>query len=484
MSGKSSQAERPLWQWNATQVAAATRAGTLSCREVTAAVVERMREVNPRLNAVTLDLGEAALSAADALDRRRLAGESTGPLFGVPVTIKDNVDVRGQRTPNGVPGLADWIAPDHSPVVQNLLDAGAVIVGRTNAPEFSMRACTDNPLYGLTVNPWQARVSCGGSSGGAGVAVAAGIGAIGHGNDIAGSIRFPALHCGVAGLKPSFGRVPAYLPSAAVERGLLSTLMSVQGPLARCIADLRLALAAMAAADARDPWWVPAPLVGAASPRQVGLIDSVPGLAMAPEVAGALRVAARTLEGAGYVVEPVTPPDIEAAGELALRLLSTDLQRQILPVARRLGSAQINAYFDAWLAHRPPYTDVGEYIDALARRNTLLRQWQQLLERHPVLLMPQRFESLLAVDEDYRGAAELLSVLRSLAPSAVVNLLGLPSVLVPTGVVDGLPSGVQVIAARMREDLALAAAEAIEEACGRPVENLWQAASLPAAGIG
>ena len=115
----------------------------------------------------------------------------------MPITIKDNVEVRGQRTPNGVAGLAHIIARDDAPIVRRLIDAGAVIVGRTNTPEFSMRATTNNALYGLTLNPWDARISCGGSSGGAAAAVAAGICAVGHGNDIAGSIRFPALHCGV-----------------------------------------------------------------------------------------------------------------------------------------------------------------------------------------------------------------------------------------------------------------------------------------------
>jgi amidase len=191
--------DRPLWQWTATEIVAATAAGEVSCREMAAAAVERLRAVNPRVNAVTLDLGDAAIQAAERLDARRAHGDAPGPLFGVPITIKDNVEVRGQRTPNGVAGLAHVIARDDAPIVRHLLHAGAVLVGRTNTPEFSMRATTNNALYGLTLNPWDPRVSCGGSSGGAAAAVATGICAIGHGNDIAGSIRFPALHCGVAG---------------------------------------------------------------------------------------------------------------------------------------------------------------------------------------------------------------------------------------------------------------------------------------------
>jgi len=464
----------PIWQWSATGIVAATRNGEVSCREVVESVVARMREVNPRLNAVTLDLGDSAIEAATALDGRRARGEAPGPLFGVPVTIKDNVDVCGQRTPNGVRGLADLIAPDDSPVVKNLVDAGAVIVGRTNAPEFSMRATTNNALYGLTLNPWDARISCGGSSGGAGAAVAAGIGAIAHGNDIGGSIRFPALHCGIAGLKPTPGRIPAYLPSASAERPMISSLMSVQGPLARSVADLHLALGPMSARDPRDPWWVPAPLEGPPAPHRVGLVDSIPGLATPPFVAESLHAAARALEQAGYTVEPVEVPDLMAAGELALRLLTTDMRQQILPAAKRLGSEQIKWYFDAWFAAVAPFEDVGEYLDAIAARSTLLRKWLLLLERHPLILIPQRMGPLLEVDEDLRSAEHLRELLRGFAPSVTFNFLGLPSAMVPTGLHDGLPTGVQLVAGRYREDLCLEAAGAVERALGTLVPQLWE----------
>lgn len=464
---------RPLWQWSASEIVAATHSGALTCAEVTASAVARMRAVNGELNAVTLDLGDAAIEAAAALDARRKSGEPPGALFGVPVTIKDNVDVRGQRTPNGVTGLKDLIAPAHSPVVKNLLDAGAVIVGRTNTPEFSMRATTNNALYGLTRNPWDARFSCGGSSGGAGAAVAAGMCAIAHGNDIGGSIRFPALHCGVAGLKPTPGRIPAYLPSAVAERPFVSSMMSVQGPIARCVADLRLALAPMAVRDPRDPWWAPAPLDGPAVANCVGVVESIAGLPYAPGVAHGMRAAAAALARAGYAVQAVEVPDIARAGELSLRLLTTDMQGQMLPAARRMGSDEIKWYFEAWFAAVTPYATVAEYVDAQAERNTLLRKWLLLLETHPVILMPQRTEPLLEVDEDLRDAKHLADLLRSFAPSATLNLMGLPSVMLPTGLYDGLPTGVQLVSARYREDVCLAAAAAVELALGTLVQQLW-----------
>ena len=178
------------------------------------------------------------------------------------MTIKVNVDQEGQATTNGLPAFANLIAPGDAPIVRNLRRAGAIIVGRTNTPELSMRATTVNPLHGRTWNPWHPDASPGGSSGGAGAAAAAGFGPIHHGNDIGGSLRFPAFANGVATIKPTPGRVPAFNPSATVERGLLAQLTSVQGAIARTVADVRLATRVMAGGDVRDPWWVPAPFDG------------------------------------------------------------------------------------------------------------------------------------------------------------------------------------------------------------------------------
>ena len=210
-----------------------------------------------------------------AADDARRRGDVLGPLHGVPVTVKVNVDTKGRATTNGVVAFKDNVATEDSPVVANLRKAGALIIGRTNTPAFSVRWFTENDLHGRTLNPWSREHTPGGSSGGASSAVAAGMGAIAHGNDLAGSVRYPAYCTGVVGLRPSFGRVPAFLPSAKEERPLSMAMMSVQGPLARNVADLRLALQAMSAGDARDPWWVPAPLSGPALPRPLRVAMSV-----------------------------------------------------------------------------------------------------------------------------------------------------------------------------------------------------------------
>ena len=222
-----------LWRLSASEIVKATTAGEIRSIDVITSVIGRMRKVNPKLNAVVIDLSEQALKTAELLDIDRANGKECGPLHGVPITIKINVDQKGQSTSNGVSALKNLIAPDDAPIVKNLKKAGAIIIGRTNTPEFSFRADTDNELHGRTNNPWGNHVSAGGSSGGAGAAVMSGIGAMGHGNDIGGSLRFPAAANGAFTVKPGLGRVPAWNPSQNAERGILAQSMSVQGLLTR-----------------------------------------------------------------------------------------------------------------------------------------------------------------------------------------------------------------------------------------------------------
>ena len=214
--------QTPIWQWSAVETAAAIRDGVITSEEVVQVHVERMHAVNPALNAVVIDLSEQAIADARAADRAKSSGAALGKLHGVPVTIKINIDVEGQANSNGVVAFKDNIAPGDSPVTANLKKAGAIIIGLTNTPEFSMRGFTDNPLHGLTLNPWDNAITCGGSSGGAGASIAAGIGAIAHGNDIGGSLRWPAFCNVIATIKPTQGRIPAFNPSATVERPLMA----------------------------------------------------------------------------------------------------------------------------------------------------------------------------------------------------------------------------------------------------------------------
>ena len=455
--------EADLWRWDAVELAAAIRTRRISSREATRAVLDRLAAVNPALNAVTVLLADQALAAADRADAAVRRGEALGPLHGVPVTIKENVDQEGAATANGVPAFKDLMAATDSPPVANWKRAGAVIIGRTNTPAFSLRWDTDNELRGRTFNPWSRRHTPGGSSGGAAAALAVGIAPLAHGNDLGGSIRYPAYCCGVAGIRPTLGRVPSYNQTAADERPPGTQLMSVQGPLARRVRDVRLGLAAMSARDPRDPWWAPAPLLGepAARPVRVALtIDPAKGGVRA-DVAAAVREAGNALANAGYAVEEIEPPDVEGVAATWATICINEMRHVTQPWIRKYGGAAINRSLDLTLAAVP---DVGldGYMKALALRAKHIRDWTLFMERYPLVVGPVSTEPPFEIGFDTTSAARHAEVTRAQRLLVAVNLLGFPAVSVPTGVAGGLPLGVQVIGARYREDLCLDAAEAIE----------------------
>src|SRR6266566_7860371 len=248
-----------LWRLPAKDLATLIKSSKVSAKEAATSALARLDAVNPKINAVIDHRVEDVLNEAASVDAAIARGEDAGALAGVPVTVKVNIDQEGFATTNGLKLQRDVIAKSNSPVIDNLRKAGAVILGRTNCPAFSYRWFTTNLIHGDTKNPRDAGITPGGSSGGAGAAVAAGIGHIAHGTDIAGSIRYPAYACGVHGLRPTLGRIPAF-NAAVPERPIGPQISAVSGPLARTISDIRIALTAMSARDARDPWWVPAPL--------------------------------------------------------------------------------------------------------------------------------------------------------------------------------------------------------------------------------
>ena len=463
------------WTVGATRLAAAIRARDVRCVEVVESAVQRMRAANPAVNAVTVDLGEQALAAAARADDVLNAGVLTGALHGVPVTLKENADQAGEATTNGVAAFAGCIADSDSSVVANLRRAGAIVIGRTNTPEFSLRWFTDNPLRGRTSNPWDARRTPGGSSGGAGAAVALGIGAIAHGNDLGGSLRYPAYCCGVASIKPGLGRVPAFNPSAPAERPPAIASMSVQGPIAREVADLRLALAVMAVGDWRDPAWVPAPLEGPRpmSPVRVALSRAPFGHAAEPVLSAALDQAAAHLEAAGYLVEAVEPPFGAAIAECWRVLLANEVRVMMEPAILEYGSAHIVAAYQGFQANAH-YCELPGYMQALADRARFQRAWNGFLQRYPLVLAPVSTALPFQQDEDLAGPARFTRMLEQQSPQYGVNLLGLPAAAVPTGLADGLPVGVQIIGARFREDLCLDAAEVIERGAGTLYQRLWE----------
>ena len=467
----------PIWRWSATRVAAAIRDRGISARETLEACLARMAAVNPALNAVTVDLSASARVAADAADRAVAQGGPLGVLHGVPVTIKENVDQQGCATTNGVVGFRNVIASADSPIVANWKRAGAIIIGRTNTPAFSFRLDTVNDLRGRTYSPWSKTHTPGGSSGGAAASVAAGITALAHGNDIAGSVRFPAFACGLAGIRPSFGRVPAYNPTQAAERSLSSQLMSVQGPLARCVADVRLGLGAMAAGDPRDPWWVPAPLEGPPLPRRIAVVTAAAdlgGATLHPHVAAAIEQAAHWLADAGYEVVDDATPGFTRAKELWFEMQVPEFREYMLPLIEREGDDGIRTAVRFKLENVPP-SDPLAYMKALAERARLIRNWALFMERVPLVLAPISSQPVYEHGFDIESAARTAALWRECATMMAVPVLGFPAVAVPTGLAGAMPMGVQIIGPRFREDLCLACAEAIEARVGAitPIDPTW-----------
>jgi amidase len=450
-----------LWRNTATTLAAMVRDGQVSAREVAADALARLDAVNPAINAVIDHRPEEVLAQAAAIDARRAAGEEIGPLGGVPVTVKVNADQAGFVTSNGLRLQQDLIATYDSPVVANLRRAGAVLLGRTNTPAFSLRWFTSNQLHGVTKNPRDPALTPGGSSGGAAASVAAGIGALAHGTDIGGSIRYPAYACGVHGIRPSLGRVPAWNQTGA-ERGIGPQVMAVAGPIARSIADLRVGLAAMAAADSRDPWHIPMPLEGPPVAKRVALCLRPNGMAIAPEIETALKQAAALLAQAGWNVEELDDtPSFREATELQVQLWLGDGFDAFLATAEREGDPEalfvLGQFRD--LAKSMPADVVSR---AMTRRATLTRRFQMFLADYPVLLVPVSGQLPFVQNQDQGSAEQLSAVWEAQLIQTGLPLMSLPGLVVSTGLVGTAPVGVQLIGQRWREDVLFDAASVIE----------------------
>ena len=466
-----------LWRLDATELVRLIGLGQVSSREATQSCLARLHAANPKINAVVRILEEEALVAATAADEAQARGEPLGPLHGVPVTTKVNTDQAGCPTDNGVVAFRDNIAARDAPVVANLRRAGAIVIGRTNTPAFSMRGFADNALHGRTLNPRDPALSAGGSSGGAGAAVATGIGPIGHGNDIGGSVRIPAMYNGVVGLRVSLGRIPAYNPSQQIARAVGAQLMSVQGPLTRSLRDARLTLRVMARGDPLDTRWADVPLAGPPLPIGVALVPHNPGGHTHPAQTDAVRQAGRHLAAAGYAVDEVAPPDLDEIIETWHRIGSTDVLALLAPQMEEHGDPDAQASMRFWRELMPP-TDLRGVLGALAQRDLLLWRWLEFMQRYPLVVMPTMGDLPPPhnLDTTREGAARVLDALRV---SLIAPVLGIPALAVPVGTHGRLRPGVQILASRFREDLCLDAGEVIEAAEGivTPIDPLTSAAA-------
>lgn len=451
-----------LWRLDAQAMAGRIRLREITVRALVESCLARLVATNPAINALTEVRTEEALRAADAADRTIAEGRPLGLLHGIPVTIKGNVDLAGWATVNGCAALRDNVVQTSSSCVQNWLDAGAIVIARSNTPEFCCRWETSNEVYGATRNPWDRARTPGGSSGGAAAALATGITPLAHGNDLGGSLRHPAQACGVTSIRPGLGRVPVWNPGAPAEAAIGVQLMGVEGALGRRIADLRLALRAMAGGDWHDPWWTPVPLEDhAVEPATVALVTDPSGGGVCAPVAAGVAQAGKLLEQAGYTVQAVEPPGIEEAADIWRIVCLGELLTQLEPAVRAICGESLQRAFECYRAALPDLS-LDRYAAAFARRLQVLRQWLGFFRQHRLIVAPVGTELPLPTDGDIASPAAMAAVIHSFRMTVAVNALGLPAAVVPVGLYGGLPQVVQIIGPPFAELRCLAAAEAIE----------------------
>ncbi len=458
-----------LIQMTAVQTAQAIAAGDVSVSEVTEAHLARIAEVDPALNAVVDKMEDAARDTARAMDANR--PEDLPALWGVPVTIKINADLQGYPTSNGVPALNTLPAPGDAAVVANLKAAGGVVIGRTSAPEFSLRWFTSNPIYGVTLNPWDKSLTPGGSSGGASSAVAAGMGCLGHGNDLGGSLRYPAYTCGLATLRPSLGRVPAYYPGATAERPVTIASMSVQGVIARSVADVQAALPGLSRGAWQDPLWQAAP-ADPKPPKTVGYCVDPFGDGVHPDVERAVIAAVEAAKEAGFELVEVMPPHAAEAAQVWGEILNTETDATTLPFMREHGSA---AMMDVFAAYETAFGIVkrDRLVTCQARRNGLRRDWAGMFQKIDALILPVSAMPPFRVEQDFLEPETLPEMIRAQRAMYIINVLGLPSATVRTLDSRPVPLGVQVVGPQMGDEACLSVAARIEGVLGfdlRPID--------------
>ncbi|MFD5921894.1 amidase [Kitasatospora sp. NPDC058201] len=467
-----------LWKLSAAAQAEAVRAGEVSAVELVESHLERIAEVNPEVNAVTLLLADRAREAAERTDRRRTAGEELGPLAGVPFTVKESTAVEGVPTTFGTPRFRDLVAPADAPPVARLRAAGAIPIGHSNMPTLILAGMhTRSELFGDTFNPWDRGRTPGGSSGGDAVAVATGMAALGLGNDSGGSVRVPAQFCGVAGLKPTTGRFPAdHRILGPDDPGPASQLLVTDGPFARSVGDLRLAYEVLAGTDPRDPRAVPVPAYGAPlpGPVKVAVVADPGGHGVHPTVRASVAAAADALRDAGYDVREVPDvPRLDEALHAYGRITVTEFA-PTWPVVRKLLGSGGDRYVGMMMEQTPP-ASAEEFMKLMGVWMNIRRSWAEFLDEYPLLLGPSFTEPPVEPGLESRDRAGRDRVGSGMRLCTVTSFVGVPGVAVPTGTADGLPSGVQIVGRAFREDLCLAAAEAIEDRLGvlTPVDPVW-----------
>jgi aspartyl-tRNA(Asn)/glutamyl-tRNA(Gln) amidotransferase subunit A len=423
------------------------------------AVLTRAEAMDKVLNLFAEPLFDQATEAARAAEAAVMAGEPLGPLHGVPITVKDNVAVAGLRLALGSAAFMDNVATEDAPVVARAKAAGAIIIGKTNLPEFAHKVLTDSPAFGVTRSPWSLDHTPGGSSGGASAALAAGVAPLAIGTDGGGSIRCPSSCCGLAGLKATLGRIPQEAPDAFGNYFFV-------GPMARQAQDTALLLSVIAGPLAADPYSIAAPpapmadlVVEMAKDLKIGWIEHFGRYRTEPEVARLTGAAMRGLEAAGAVVEELRDPCFDDVFDTYTVIASSAHAARYGALVERWGERMTPSMLDS-IAKGQPWSAI-DLIRATERRTRLFRDVQRLFERFDVIATPSMIAPPKRLDAGGSIATEMYA--EWAAPLYPFNLTGHPALSAPAGFTDdGLPVGLQLIGPWFAEERLLGLAALLE----------------------
>jgi amidase len=456
---------------SASALAQAIRSKKVTVKEVVETHLQRIAEVNPALNAVVQLAGDRALEEARLADQALLKGAKVGPLHGVPMTIKDSLDTAGVISTGATTGRTTFVPRQDATVVARLRAAGAILLGKTNTPELTLAGETDNLVYGRTNNPYDLSRTPGGSSGGAGAIIAAGGSPFDIGSDTGGSIRLPAHFCGIAGIKPTSGRVPRTGHVVPFGLGAVDALTQ-NGPMARYVADLALILPIIAGVDGIDPAIVPMPLE---DPQHVNLkslrvaVHTDNGIKTpTPEIIAAVQRAAQALAEAGLSVTEDRPAALPRTFELSRNLSGGDGRAWVRRLLDRAGTTDIHPWLRRRMEESTPLS-VAEYTAMLEDVDRFRSDMLVFMQQYDIILCP-----VCAFPAPPHGTTFEEEMWKGLSYTGTYNMTGWPGAVVRAGTSpEGLPIGVQVVARPWREDVALAVAQHLETALGG-----WQPPSL------
>jgi amidase len=442
-----------------TELAKAIRSRRVSSEEMVRAFLARIGEVNERLNAVVQLRADQALAEARAADSGLARRRTPGPLHGVPMTVKDSLDTGGLITTAGIKGRETHVPAHDATVVARLRAAGAILLGKTNTPELTLSFETTNAVYGRTNNPYDLNLTPGGSSGGAAAILASSGSPLDVGSDTGGSIRLPAHFCGVAGLKPTAGRVPRTGHIISWD-GPTQSLTQI-GPLARYVADLRLVLPIIAGADGVDPAMQPVALRDATRVRLRDLrVAFFSDNGIAPptaETAKAVSTAVQALRDDGARTAEARPPPIGETFDLYMQLIRADGGAGLRRLLNKLGVTE-----SMFLRGSGKGLSVEEYTAILARWDDFRSRMSAFWSDHEALICPVNAHPAIAHGAMGQGAG-----FKAYSYTMTDNLTGWPAAVVRCGTsAEGLPIGVQVVAPPWREDICLAVAERLEARLG------------------